>query len=561
MSDFRSPTAARIVHEFLSRAGVEVFKIEERPYVGERNYVTYVASEDFAAAVAVTEDIESLIRDSDEFAFLVVRRADSTMIGSVASTDSVQGVHDPRADEFVRLVSARSRVSNAEPSLVYVEDVRASLAAVTAARHHLIFGRRGAGKTALLVEAKRQLEGEFAITSWTNMQTLRRESPQRVFLHVVASMLASVIATRAGLSERSFSTLELSEVYGRVQTLLDAPSNTMDEANRLIPRIQGALARYLSLTGIHQYVFLDDFYYIARSDQPLVLDMLHGCVRDADAWLKIASIKHLTNWWQSQPPTGLQTGQDAAIIDLDVTLQDPQRAQQFLEGVIFEYARRVGISSIGRLFSRAALDRLVLASGAVPRDYLVLSSSAIGRAQQRAKASKVGVQDVNQAAGDAASAKLQELEEDMAANVGAAEQTVLTLNRVREFCLEEKAFTYFLVDHREKEKKPREYSLLTELMDVRLIHLIDAGVSDSHSAGQRYEAFMLDLSQFSGSRLKHNIQVLDFVGGKFESRKTGEAAKARKGATSRQLIAILRAAPTLELDTLSSQADISQSIS
>ena len=99
-------------------------------------------------------------------------------------------------------------------------------------------------------------------------------------------------------------------------------------------------------------------------------------------------------------------------------------------------------------------------------------------------------------------AKLQELEDDMASNAGTAERTLSALKVVRDFCLEEKGYTYFLVNFRDKEQTPAEYNLLTDLMDVRLVHLLDAGVSDPHAAGQRSEAFLLDLSQCSGSRLR-----------------------------------------------------------
>ena len=52
-------------------------------------------------------------------------------------------------------------------------DTAATIAAATAARHHLLFGRRGAGKTALLVEAKRRVEEQGALTLWVNMQPYR----------------------------------------------------------------------------------------------------------------------------------------------------------------------------------------------------------------------------------------------------------------------------------------------------------------------------------------------------------------------------------------------------
>jgi hypothetical protein len=315
------------------------------------------------------------------------------------------------------------------------------------------------------------------------------------------------------------------------------------------------MQRFLTTGDLQQYVFIDDFYYIARTDQPRVLDMLHGCIRDTNVWLKIASIRHLTRWFQSSPPLGLQTIHDADHINLDVTLQDPKRAKLFLEDILQQYSRRVGIASLSRIFHGKALDRLVLASGAVPRDYLVLASSAIDKAKIRPGSKLVGAQDVNQAAGDAAQVKVQELEEDMASNVDTAERTLRALKVIRDFCLDEKSFTYFLVGYRDKEDRPLHYNVLTDLLDVRLIHLIDAGVSDPHAAGHRSEAFMLDLSQFSGSRLKQGIQVLDYVRGKIVSHRTRSAEARKTGDTPLQVIAILRGAPTMELERLAPALD------
>jgi hypothetical protein len=181
---------------------------------------------------------------------------------------------------------------------------------------------------------------------------------------------------------------------------------------------------------------------------------------------------------------------------------------------------------------------------------MVLAVSAINRALRRTNAKYVGVQEVNQAAGDAAGAKIQELEEDMAANSGVAQRTLETLAIVRKFCLDDTSFTYFLISYRDKEQNVAAYSLLTDLMDVRLIHLIDAGVSDPNQAGARFEAYMLDLSQFSGSRLKQRISVLDFEDGVFVAKQTRGAIDPVRGDTSRELIGILRKAPVLQLSLL-----------
>lgn len=543
--------ASGLLKDEFARAGISVLDVEIRTYPEETNYIVYVAESELTEAAGVGNDIDKLLASQTPRAFVVVRKAPPGLAKASMQTSMTKGVQDPRATDLIRLISARSRVSLAQPSLSYVQDAEANLSAVTAGRHHLIFGRRGAGKTALLVEARRQLQGESAITSWTNVQTLRQESPSRVILYVLEEMLAALLSAQKAVRAESIVSLELNQIYDSVRNQLQAGGDDMGPVSALVPRVQRALARFLDLEGRSLYIFLDDFYYLPRDLQPRVLDLLHGCLRDCNAWLKVASIRHLTRWFQSSPPLGLQTIHDADIIDLDVTLQDPTRAQGFLEAVLQRYATHVDIPALTRLYSSKALDRLVLASGAVPRDYLVLASSAVIKGQARSNATLVGAQEVNQAAGDAAGAKLQELEDDMASNVGTAERTLGALKIVREFCLEEKSYTYFLVGFRDKESQAAEYNLLTDLMDVRLVHLLDAGVSDPHAAGHRSEAFLLDLSQYSGSRLKQRIRVLDFSKGRVISKETRTSAAPKVGDTPLQVISILRGAPIFTLNRLS----------
>ncbi len=541
------------ISEFLrmefERTGITVISIDTRTYPEETNYIVYVSDTDLSRGAEIGNALDDDLASQTPRAFVVVRKAPSAMLEAVSPTKLNRGVQDQRATDLIRLISARSRVSLAQPSLSYVRDVEVNLSAVTAGRHHLIFGRRGAGKTALLVEARSQLKRERSITPWVNVQTLRNEPSSRVVLYVLEELLTSVLAAQQAVRPESVVAIDLHDIFERIRTLLSSGSSDEKTVLALVPRIQRALSRFLDIEDASLYLFLDDFYYLPRDQQPLVLDLLHGCLRDSNAWLKVASIRHLTRWFESSPPRGLQTIHDADIIDLDVTLQDPKRAQGFLENVLQRYAAQVGIPVLTRLFSNRALDRLVLASGAVPRDYLVLASSSIVKAQARSNATLVGAQDVNQAAGDAMGAKLQELEDDMASNVGTAQRTLAALKVVRDFCLEEKSYTYFLVNFRDKEQAPAEYNLLTDLMDVRLVHMLDAGVSDPH-AGQKSEAFLLDLSQYSGSRLKQRIQVLDFSKGRVVARETRIAAPPRIGNTPLQVIAILRRAPTLSLSRL-----------
>lgn len=561
------------IHAAFDTAGLSIIDVSVRSYPDEVNYLVFVEESSVPRAAELGNELDDQISLGDRKAFIVIRRAspEQLKVKAQAARPVPHGVQDDRATELVHLITARSRVSEVQPSLAYIPNVEFNLSAVTATRHQLIFGRRGAGKSALLVEARRSLREEETLTCWLNLQTYRNEPSNRVFVYIIDELLSRMVARANDMSAGSMLAVMVAKLYERTRSLLSQTSFGDRDAEIIIPEMQRTIRRFNEITGLRVYVFLDDFYYIRRADQPRILDMLHGCVRDCDAWMKIASIRHLTRWFQSSPPLGLETIHDVEHINLDVTLQDPRRAKDFLENILARYVQRVGVSALNRLFHGEALDRLVLASGAVPRDYLLLASNAITRAQVRPSAKLVGVQDVNHAAGDAAQVKLQELEEDMASSIDSAARTLDAFRRVRSFCLDEQNHTYFLIGYREKEEYPDCYNVLTDLLDVRLIHLLDAGVSDPHSAGHRFEAYMLDLSQFSGSRLKQGIRVLDLLGGMIVSRQTRERLAADKrapsadkrasnavvrpalrvGDTPLKAIAILRTAPILPLSLFS----------
>lgn len=153
----------------------------------------YVDSSVLTKAAEIGNELDSLVSTESKPAFIVVRKASADQVAAHNPQPNRLGVKDSRASELVGLVSARSRVSKSQPSLCYVRDVRASVSSVTAGRHHLIFGRRGAGKSALLVEAMRRIEQNGDLTCWVNIQTYRNEPADRVFLYVLEETLSSIL--------------------------------------------------------------------------------------------------------------------------------------------------------------------------------------------------------------------------------------------------------------------------------------------------------------------------------------------------------------------------------
>ncbi|KVR78048.1 hypothetical protein WK26_20770 [Burkholderia vietnamiensis] len=137
---------------------------------------------------------------------------------------------------------------------------------------------------------------------------------------------------------------------------------------------------------------------------------------------------------------------------------------------------------------------------------------------------------------------------------------VASLNIVRDFLLTTEEITFFRVDFRDKELRSVEYRTLQALADLRMLHLINPSLSDQHHAGQRAEVYLLDLSQYSGSRLKQGIHVLDFERGHMVLKRTRSSEPARIGDTVLKLVSLLRRAPTFELSSLKSEVALSPDV-
>jgi hypothetical protein len=403
--------AEELVASRLSALGVEPNSVASTAFPEETVILVKVDPDDFDVAVEGARRIDDELQAAGFDGFITVRRSEA--LGAATAKPVKSGVRDPRVEKLLTLFSTRSRTSETQPSLSYVPDIGANVGLITAARHHLVFGRRGAGKTALLLEGKRLIEASGGVTVWLNMHTFRSEDWQTTFLWIANEVLSRLEGFVRGEPKLTHLATRIIETKDRIISVVNSNQKT---TRGLVPAIHDAVSRFSESTGARLFVFLDDFHYLNREGQPDLLDQLHASLRDCDAWLKVAAIRHLSRWFDPATGKGLETGHDADHIELDLSLQDPTRAKSFLEEVARRYALRVSIPSLSGVLSRGALDRLVLASGAVPRDYLTLCARSIQGCRARRNSRLVGVQDVNAAAGNAAKTKISELEDDMASS-------------------------------------------------------------------------------------------------------------------------------------------------
>jgi hypothetical protein len=535
-------TVRSLVERHFASAGLSPVSVSVRSFPGEVIAVVEVDS-DFERALALAEEIGDQIDNG----FVTVRQV-SKIASKRKALGPVKNVHDERVPALIELMNARSRTSEHQPSLRYIQDAEERLQLALSPRHHLIFGRRGVGKTSLLLEAKRKLEADGHYVLWLNMHSLRGLRAKDIFFTVASRLCDLAMGALHDTSANSFKLLAAAQRL--IEQQQELSSYLQKRPALLVPKLQQALARFCIDTNKSAFIFFDDIHYVPAPNVPQLLDWLHGITRDNPVWLKIAGIQHQTRWFIPNPPTGLQTGHDAAIINLDITLEHPEKAKAFLQNVLRTYVEESHATPYSHILSASAIDRLVLASGGVPRDFLTLCSASMQTSRQRTNARTVGVQDVNNAAGTAAQTKLQELEDDAAAAEGRSKTLVATLESVREFLLNDQQITYLRIDFRDKETHASEYRLLQALADLRMLHLINASLSDPHHAGHRSEVYLLDLSQYSGYRLKQKLNVLDFERGHIVLKRTRSSDQPKIGDSVLKLVALLRRGPIFELERL-----------
>ena len=280
-----------------------------------------------------------------------------------------------------------------------------------------------------------------------------------------------------------------------------------DFLRRHIMDYQNLFRKMSDLSGDDSFLFLDDLYHIPRSDQARVIDYFHSIGKGNNLWLKIGTIKHRTDWYiHGDPPIGMNLGDDADEIDLDLSLEKYPLAKDFLSKILNRFFEESEILPKDILVDEC-IDRLVLASGGVARDFLGIFRRSIDFARThdtRHRGKKIGVEDVNHAAGDYDSSKREELRRDTLDDNSILESE---FRKVRNFCVKHARANIFLVD---KDENKNRIELIQELMDLRLIHKVSSRVTVSKRPGRIFEAYMLDLSQYTGSRKMREMKIVEF---------------------------------------------------
>lgn len=465
-----------------------------------------------------------------------------------------QALTDDRVSKLRALISESFRVRyNQEP--LYV-DVGSHLARVRSKQHQIIFGRRGSGKSCLLVHFMKQaqkagdirtvyiLADEYKRLTFPDVlirllidilqatpvkrrwvkRLLRRSIPSD--LHVVAlrKLLDAAeeadVVNRDSLEQSEFAKVSLSasspakaEAQAGSKTTTDTTQSfrakKLDVLERHLRDYKSALAPHATGPGGFTCVVVDDFYLLAPESQPDVLDYLHRLLRDTNLYLKIATVRHRTTLVRNHPQTiGVEISQDVEAIDLDRTLEDLRSTQAFLTAMLDSLGKRVGYDRLSdELFNPEALEALTLASGGVPRDFLTILTHAIDVGVAAGNTRWLTPTLVNRGASQLAwHTKRGGMREDVSGDTAGLERLVTDLLR---FCLKEERKTAFLIAKDDAQKLPDTFERIQQLMDFKLIHIVEPDTSAASGRGGRFTAYTLDFSFFMEPR-RRNIDIVEF---------------------------------------------------
>jgi hypothetical protein len=78
-----------------------------------------------------------------------------------------------------------------------------------------------------------------------------------------------------------------------------------------------------------------------------------------------------------------------------------------------------------------------------------------------------------------------------------------------QYCLREKRKTAFLISEDEAGGAPSEHELIKQLMDFKLVHVVEPDTSAASGRPGRYEAYTLDFAFFMEPR-RRGIEIVEF---------------------------------------------------
>jgi len=441
----------------------------------------------------------------------------------------------------------RVQRESAEP-VEYI-DAGNALSDAVARQNHVIFGRRGCGKTLLLHQAERRVKSNVKVV-YVNCEDYKQHSFPNVLIEILDQLfkeLENNLTAWFGRKKRSRELIR--EIRSELQKLKRDPderqatvresssSETEDgmsaaagahglsvgvnehaaekaaiekeykehddkirELNLLLPKLKDRIRDFFSLSSDVKSVFiaLDDFYHLPRNIQPHVADYVHRLCKDVPLYFKFATLRHASALFadRGKQPIGVQERHDYQPINVDFTFENFGRTAAQLKQILYAYGAKADMTNgeIDELFMGEGFNRLVLAAGGVPRDFLSLLLEALSPKSPGEE--RIGKDDVRLLSLHVFQRRIQELKVDSEER----DQDLLLkgINSITRFCLD-KQENVFLVPDQALQEQNGLRELLNRLLDYRIIHSVATALTHKTHSGT-FTAYALDIGAYAKFR-------------------------------------------------------------
>lgn len=421
-------------------------------------------------------------------------------------------------------------------------------------QNHIVFGRRGSGKSLLLKSLKKHDEISCVTVNLEDFKDISfPNSIIQVQKSIIQQLLPIVKSKRNYLSIAYWkNTKPLIKRLNKYMDILDGHLSHPDEYNKAIKEKKGGKAfgkgkvkkggnefeagaeiseeletsKEIKIDKLNilknglpdakslfsdisvfiekdVFLILDDFYFIRKNEQPYFLDFFHRLAKNTPLYLKVATIKHRTRLYvQAESYIGIELPHDAQALNLDYSFEDFNTLVTFMKNLLLHINEKVDVLiRYEDLITDNAFRFLCLASGGVPRDFfsLIISLGSIIGGEK-----SISKPNVIEKAIENIANKLEAFKTDTADEEGILKDY---LKFIQTNIIDEKKWNAFLVSNRALQDHPNINQAIKELSDLRFLHLVNPNISAAHSDGTRYSAYMLDIGLFPNANPRNFQQI------------------------------------------------------
>jgi len=447
-----------------------------------------------------------------------------------------------------QIVQENIRVQRGGSETIEYVDVSRALHDMVTRQNHVVFGRRGCGKTLLLNATKQKVNANIRVV-YINCEDYKQHSFPNVLIEILDAIFEEfernltgwfgrkkrsrelIQGIRLELSslkekidevDRSFKKTESAEMTSNASVGVKDVINIgvgagaarkaaleeeykyhdskIQKLNLLLPRLKRSVREFFEVSTTVKAVFieLDDFYHLSRTLQPHVADYVHRLCKDVPLYFKFATLRHGSVLYadRDNQPTGAQERHDYQPINVDFTLADFKRTSSQLLQILYRFGEKAGMNTheVDGLFMGQGFERLVLASGGVPRDFLSLLLETLSPKPPGEET--VGKDDVRLLSSTVLQRRIEELKAD--SDQRDQDSLIRGIYAIRKFCLEKKV-NVFLVADRVLQEPNGIRELINRLLDYRIIHSIGSAVTHKSVAGT-FNIYMIDIGAYANLR-------------------------------------------------------------